>query len=79
MAMTDKENWEKSSDRLVALFEKLAPRDQKLTKRATEGGKILPSRRTALVSLNCRIVVGHLSGWVGPGGLTRYLGSLPVG
>jgi len=27
MAMSDKENWEKSSDRLVSLFEELAPKE----------------------------------------------------
>ena len=31
MAMNDKSNWEKSSDRLVTLFEELAPRDQGVT------------------------------------------------
>ena len=29
--MTDKENWEKSSDRLVALFEELAPQEPGVT------------------------------------------------
>src|SRR6516225_9287746 len=27
MALSDKENWEKSSDRLVSLFEELAPKE----------------------------------------------------
>jgi len=27
MPMRDKENWEKSSDRLVSLFEELAPKE----------------------------------------------------
>jgi hypothetical protein len=31
MPMNDIENWEKSSDRLVALFEQLAPREQGVT------------------------------------------------
>ena len=31
MAMDDKSNWEKSSDKLVALFEQLAPQEPEVT------------------------------------------------
>jgi|ERR1051325_1626499 len=37
MAMKDQENWEKSSDRLVALFEDLAPQESAVTIRKMFG------------------------------------------
>ena len=47
-----------------------------LAKRATKGGKILPSRHTALIS-PFRIVLKQLSTRFRLDGLTRQLGSLP--